>query len=85
MGKHLDERKEETNKSQDRSNKRIGLANEIASREIGNFENLTKLFKERRYIAFDIMREYRKSPDDRFGDTLLMFCNEINHRRIDFS
>jgi len=85
MGKHLDKQKEDSNKFQDRSNRRICQANEIAAHETANFEKLTKLFKERRYIAFDIMREYRKSPDFRFGDILLVFCSEVNHRHIDFS
>jgi hypothetical protein len=65
-----------------RSDKRICKANEIASHETANFEKLTTFSNEHPYIMFDIMREYRKSPDFRFGDTLLMFCNAVDHRRI---
>jgi hypothetical protein len=73
------------NNFQDRSNKRIAKANEIASHDTKNFDELTKLFKERRYYAFDIMREYRKSPDSRFNGKLLIFCNLVDHRCVDFS
>jgi hypothetical protein len=69
---------------QDISNRRIFLANEIASHDSDKFEKLIAFFNKHPYWAFNIMREYRDSPNSRFEEKLLIFCYKVDHRLIKF-
>jgi hypothetical protein len=65
-----------------RRDKRICQANEIASHEDSEFTKLTAFAKAHPVIWNDIYRGFLARPDDRFGDTLLMFCDSVKYGSI---
>lgn len=60
-----------------RRDRRIYLANVVASTDTSKFDKLIEWAKVHPYMMTDIMKGYVTSPDDRFGDTLLIFCSLI--------
>ena len=66
-----------------RQDKRICKMNEIASKEkTANFELLKEFAKAHPVIMADVLMGFLAHPDSRFGDTLLIFCDCVEHGRI---
>jgi hypothetical protein len=65
-----------------RVDKRINRMNDIASHEDAEFTKLTAFAKAHPIIFLDVMHAYILRPNDRFGDTLLMFCDSVKYGRI---
>jgi hypothetical protein len=63
-------------------NRRIYEANAIASTDNANMDGLIQFAKNHPVIMKDIMEAYKRSPDFRFGDTLLIFCDGVKTGRI---
>jgi len=66
-----------------RQDKRICKMNEVASQEkTANFELLKDFAKKHPVIMADVLMGFVAHPDFRFGDTLLVFCDCVEHGRI---
>jgi len=66
----------------ERLNKRICNMNNIASFDSPNMTRLKEYAKDHPVIFADVLEAFKKSPDGRFGDTLLAFCDGVTHRQI---
>ena len=63
--------------------KRIYMANKVASDDDADFSKLKEFAKNHPIIMSDVLRVYLQSPDARFGDTLLIFCSCIMNCQIE--
>jgi hypothetical protein len=61
--------------------KYIHKANKIAANDTVNFDNLKTFAEVHPRIMMNILKEYKKSPDIRFGDTLLIFCSLLHYEK----
>lgn len=62
----------------ERLDRHVCQMNTVASTDDANFTKLTEFAKTHPRIFCDVMEAYSLSPNFRFGDTLLMFCNKVD-------